>query len=317
MNNEPDVLENVIVRNTEPTETTKDCKFIQEWKAKYPFKVSHKHEFIFYYVWQCLNDSMTMIRSNVTFNYDGDDNNMHELPEGCVPPSPTNPPKNPCQNGFELGDEIIKNTTHMVTKKLIDHPNDNEDVPELFKGTIDTDELEQVTQSFPELEDKLEEIIEENHATNPENRKPDEVKPNPDGSVTEVYNFPNGDVAEKTETPEGTDVVLTKPDKSTVVTKERPHEPTTVEVFDPEGTMTEKKIIEPNPEDPEEEIVRTYQPPSSDTPSEIVRPRRPPGTPVDVEIPEDFEEKFTNCLLYTSDAARRYSLCRSRWSPYH
>ena len=24
-----------------------------------------------------------------------------------------------------------------------------------------------------------------------------------------------------------------------------------------------------------------------------------------------------NCLLYTSDAARRYSLCRSRWSAYH
>ena len=24
-----------------------------------------------------------------------------------------------------------------------------------------------------------------------------------------------------------------------------------------------------------------------------------------------------SCLLYTSDAARRYSLCRSRWSPYH
>ena len=23
------------------------------------------------------------------------------------------------------------------------------------------------------------------------------------------------------------------------------------------------------------------------------------------------------CLLYTSDACRRYSLCRSRWSPYH
>ena len=25
---------------------------------------------------------------------------------------------------------------------------------------------------------------------------------------------------------------------------------------------------------------------------------------------------YTDCLLYTSDAAR-YSLCRSRWSPYH
>ena len=24
-----------------------------------------------------------------------------------------------------------------------------------------------------------------------------------------------------------------------------------------------------------------------------------------------------NCLLYTSDAGRRSTLCRSRWSPYH
>ena len=24
-----------------------------------------------------------------------------------------------------------------------------------------------------------------------------------------------------------------------------------------------------------------------------------------------------DCLLYTSDRCRRYSLCRSRWSPYH
>ena len=26
---------------------------------------------------------------------------------------------------------------------------------------------------------------------------------------------------------------------------------------------------------------------------------------------------WQTCLLYTSDACRRYSLCRSRWSPYH
>jgi len=306
MNNEPDVLENVIVRNSEPTESTKDCKYIQEWKARYPFKVSHKHEYIYYYVWQCLDDSMSMIRSNVTFNYDGDDNNMHELPEGCVPPSPTTPPKNPCQNGFELGDEVIKNVTQMVTKKLIDHPNNNEDVPELFKGTIHPEELEEVTKSFPELEEKLEEIIEENHASNPENRKPDEVTTNPDGTVTEVYKFPNGDTAEKTETPEGVDVVLTQPDGTKIVTKERPEEPTTVEVYDPNDIMTEKKIIEPNPEDPTEEIVRTYKPPTSDTPSEIIRPRRAPGIPIDVNIPEDLESQFTDVSKKFSATLENY-----------
>ena len=32
-------------------------------------------------------------------------------------------------------------------------------------------------------------------------------------------------------------------------------------------------------------------------------------------IQEQKEQK--SCLLYTSDAARRYAVCRSRWSPYH
>src|SRR5665213_174978 len=27
--------------------------------------------------------------------------------------------------------------------------------------------------------------------------------------------------------------------------------------------------------------------------------------------------EYTICLLYTSDAARQSTLCRSRWSPYH
>ena len=31
--------------------------------------------------------------------------------------------------------------------------------------------------------------------------------------------------------------------------------------------------------------------------------------------PEDMN--FKVCLLYTSDAARRKRMCRSRWSPYH
>ena len=27
--------------------------------------------------------------------------------------------------------------------------------------------------------------------------------------------------------------------------------------------------------------------------------------------------QYNHCLLYTSDGCRRYSGCRSRWSPYH
>ena len=36
-----------------------------------------------------------------------------------------------------------------------------------------------------------------------------------------------------------------------------------------------------------------------------------------VDLFSTAREKPVDCLLYTSDAADDYSLCRSRWSPYH
>ena len=33
--------------------------------------------------------------------------------------------------------------------------------------------------------------------------------------------------------------------------------------------------------------------------------------------PDEMEVEALICLLYTSDACRRYAVCRSRWSPYH
>lgn len=306
MNSEPTVITDVVVKNTEPTETTVDCIFIREWKGRYPFKNNHKHQYIFYYILQCLDNSMKLLRSNVTFNYDGDDNNMHELPEGCVPPSPQTPPENPCQNGFALGDEIIKNVTTMVTKKLINHPEHNE-VPEIFKETINPDQLDEMTKSLPDLEEALNKVIEENHESNPEILVPDETTPNEDGSVTEHFTLPNGDTATRTETDEEVVVVIEKKNpKERVVQTSPKDEPTTVEVFDENDNLVEKKIIEPNPEDPEEEIVRTFIPPDSQTPSEIVRPRRPVGTIVDPVVPDDLEEKFADVAHNFSATLEKY-----------
>lgn len=305
MNSEPTEIANIIVKNTEPTELTRDCEFIREWKARYNFTQNQKHEYIFYYVWQCLDNNMKLLRSNVTFNYDGDDNNMHELPEGCVPPSPETPQENPCQNGFKLGEDIIKNVATMVTKKLVDHPQENE-VPEVFKDTLNPDALDEVLKELPELQDTLEKLIEENHATNPENRAPDETKPNPDGTVTEVYKFPNGDVAEKTPTDDKTTTVLTKPDGTTITQVDKPDEPSVVEKKNPEGVLVERKVIEPNPEDPSEEIVRTFIPPDTSTPTEMTRNRRPPGSPIDLEIPEDVEEKFDTAAKNFSATLEKY-----------
>ena len=304
-NSEYEVLTHVVVKNSDPTETTQDCKFIKEFKTRYNFTTSEEHQYIYYYVWQCLDQAMTVLRSTVTFNYDGDDSNMHELPEGCIPPSPESPPDNPCENGFALGEEIIENVTTMTTKKLVDHPENNE-VPEDLLTVIKPDELDEVTKQFPALEETLEKLIEENHASEPEHRKPDEVKENPDGTVTEVYKFTNGDVAEKTVTEEETVTVLTQPDGTTVTETDKPNQPTLVETKDPKGVLVEKRVIDVNPEDPREEIVKVYKPPSSE-PKTHTRPRPRDDKPIThVNIPDDVQEEFDNVATGFAAALENY-----------
>lgn len=305
-NSDYEVLTHVVIKNSDPTDTTKDCIYIKEWKTRYNFTTSEEYQYIYYYVWQCLDSAMIVLRSSVTFNYDGDDSNMHELPEGCVPPSPESPPDNPCQNGFALGEEIIENVTTMTTKKLIDHPQGNE-VPEDLKAVLKPEELDQVTQKFPDLEDTLEKLIEENHATNPEHRAPDETTENPDGTVTETYIFPNGDVAKKTPTDEETTTVLKKPDGTTITQVDKPNQPTVIETVDPKGNPIEKKVIDVNPEDPNEEIVKTYKPPSNPTPTEFTRPRQPDNSPIrNVTIPEDVQAEFDNVSQGFAAALENY-----------
>ena len=43
--------------------------------------------------------------------------------------------------------------------------------------------------------------------------------------------------------------------------------------------------------------------------------RKPRAHPEMADVKEG--DELLVCLLYTSDAARRSTLCRSRWSPYH
>lgn len=304
---EYEVLSHVVVKNTEPTETTKDCLYIKEFKTRYNFTTSKEHEYIYYYVWQCLKESQGQpLRSTVTFNYDGDDSNMHELPEGCIPPSPESPPDNPCENGYALGEQIADDVTTMTTKKLVDHPENNE-VPEDLLTVLKPEELDEVTKKFPALEETLEKLIEENHASEPEHRKPDEVKENPDGTVTEVYKFSNGDVAEKTVTEDETVTVVTTPDNTTITETDRPNQPTHVEKRDPEGVLVEKRIIEVNPEDPTEEIVKVYNPPNTSEPKKHTRPRPRDDKPLNhVNIPDDVQEEFDNVAVGFAAALENY-----------
>ena len=299
-----EVIDNELIRS----ENNPDCTYERYQKLKYHFDkvVEHKkHDSIYYYVFECLKNDMSVVRQYVTFNYDGVDELSHELPEGCVPPTTEEPPQNPCQNGFELGEEIIKDVATLVTKKLIDHP--QEAIPTEAQEEIPVDKLDELKKLLPELEEELEKVIEEDHASNPENRQKDDEIPNPDGTVTEVYNFPNGDVAKKTEKPDGTtETVLERPDKSTVTQIDSPNDTSEIIERDPEGKVVQIKEIKPVPNQPEMEEVTTLNPLRDPIGEPLIRPKNPRQIPVDVVIPENVQENFNNAATKFADTLEKY-----------
>lgn len=304
MNQPVVIIKNELMRNTSNDPELAQCIYLRNWEAKYQFD-NPLHDHIYYYIEQCLGDDMKVIQQIVFFNYDGG-NERHPLPEGCVPPTPETQPENPCQNGFELGEEIIKDVATMVTKKLVDHPQDvvldNEDPEE-----IPQDKMDEVIKKLPELEELLETVIEENHASNPENRQPDEVVENPDGTVTEKYNFPNGDVAEKTVKPdETTETVVKRPDGSTVTRVDKPDDTATIVEKDPQGNPVLVKEIVPKPEDPTQEIVTTKLPDGTPVGEPLERPRKPNDSPSVVDVPDDAQNLFNEISSTLGDTLEQY-----------
>jgi hypothetical protein len=194
----------------------------------------------------------------------------------------------------------------MVTKKLVDHPQDVV-LEELPEEEIPADKLDEVVKRLPELEELLEKIIEENHASNPENRSPDSTQENPDGTVTEVYRFPNGDVAKKTVKPdETTETVVEKPDGTTVTRTDRPDETATVVEKSPLGLVKTVKEISPveTPEGHEKVVTKDSLGNPIGTP--LVRPRSPQESPLDVDLPEEVQEKFNQVTSTLGDALENY-----------
>ena len=287
-----EVIKNELVRNTSDEPDLKNCVFLRDYIAKYSFD-NDEHPHIWYFVYQCLNEDMTELNSYVTFNYNGDPSsvNTHELPEGCVPPTVSEPPANPCKNGFEIGEKLSRDVAKLVTKKIVHHP-----LAEINPdGEVDSNKLDVMVAKIPELESKLEELIETNHATDLEDIVP-ELITNENGEITQVYLFPSGTSI----------VVVTKPNGDTIRTnKYADGTSTEINVDDDGKTIIEtykdkngnfngsRTITEYNPDKSKEKVVERDA--NRVKISSIIRMKRKYNEKVsDVNVPDYVEDLFQN-----------------------
>jgi hypothetical protein len=300
----PRVLKNEMFKNDNPTEETKDCNYFRDYEVVYNFETADKKH-IYYYMFQCLDNEFAVVKSKVRFNYDGSENRL-ELPEGCIPPSVPKTPDNPCQNGFDLGEEVIRDVSTMVIKKLVNHP---QDVPENeFTMSIDTDKLDEVNQKLPELTKMLDELLVKNHESNPEDREPKDVIENEDGTKTHVYHFVNGDVAEKTKKENGDiETILYKADQTVEVRTEMPSGIVDVTLYDQEGIAVYHKSIEPVEGHPEYVKVTTFNYDDEVVGQPEIFPRHEyDGLPLDIEFTEDVVKQLDQANTLFASAIENY-----------
>lgn len=299
------VTKNELFKNDSPTDQTKECVFFRDFEVVYKFTAENKKH-IYYFVFDCLDEGFNVLKSRVTFNYDGSDNRM-VLPEGCIPPTVQQPPNNPCQHGFDLGTEVIKDISTMIVKKLVNHP--QETIPDQeVTLSLDKDKLDQVNQALPELEAMLDKLIEDNHNQNPEKEKSDEVIENPDGTKTHIYNFANGDVAERTEKPNGdVETILYKSDETVEVRTEMPSGIVDMTLYDKEGIAVYHKSIEPIEDEPDFVRVTTYNYDDEIVGQPEIFPKHSDNIiPLDVDFTEDVVSKLDSANLKMADAIEKY-----------
>lgn len=300
------VVKNELIKNDSPTPDTQQCVYFRDYEVVYKFENENKKH-IYYFMFQCLDADFNVLMNRVKFNYDGGDHQL-ELPEGCLPPQIPETPDNPCQHGFELGEEVIKDITTLVTKKLVQHP--QEQLPDSdVTQNIDTEQLDVLNQQLPELGELMEKLLEENHASNPENREPDDVIENEDGSKTDIYHFSNGDVAEKTKKENGDiETILYKHDDTVEVRTDMPSGISDVTLYDTEGIAVYHKSIEPVEENPEFVRVTTYNYDDELVGPVEIYPRVHPEDPIplDIQISEEIAEKLDLANQQFANAIEKY-----------
>ena len=300
------VVKNQLVRNKSDSEEVSECEFMRYYVAKYKFKNS-KHEYIWYYVFQCLANDMSVIRSNVTFNYNGNqDAEKYELPKGCLPPPVSSPPENPCKNGFDLGEDLINNITKLATKKMCGHPKDIK--PTGTNATlIPEQKLTKLTKELPDLQKLLDKVVLDSHASNPKNRVPNAIKDNKDGSVTEIYEYHNGNVVEKTINLDKTIfTVMINKDGTTVTKKEQTDGTAKMIKRNHSGKVTEIRSIEPILDSPDDEKITIMEPDGTQIGKSFVRPKNKGNSPLSYEVSEDILNAFDEVAEDFADVLEEY-----------
>ena len=306
MKNPMKVLRNEVVKNTDTSGQYQNCHYIRYWVAKYNFSKSKTHH-IFYFIYQCLRKNMEVIRSVTNFGYTRDPKDAHPLPEGCVTPEIETVPKNPCHGGFELGKEIIKDVAKLVTKKLVDHPEDAE-VNEEVEGVIDPKNLEKLKQQLPELEELLEDVMKDEHDQLHTTAVPTSVDTTPEGNVVETYKLHDGVTARKVIKPDGSSVTnMTTPEGNeiTIMEPSDPSDTTIRETHNPRGKLIQRQEIEPGPRRGYE-TVTTYDGDEVPVGEPIQRPIAPTDIPRYVKIPPHVRDNFEEAADNFSRTLEKY-----------
>lgn len=284
------IIKNEIIKNENPNENTIECKYFRAYEAKYKFE-SRTHDHIYYFIDQCLDNNFEEIWSETQFNYDGL-HEKHNLPEGCVPPQVQEPPNNPCEHGFELGEELIKHVSTIVSQQLIDHPEDT-NLLESTNQTIDIDQLDQMKKNLPELEKLLMDTLLVNNHDNPHSSEPSATINNKDGTMTEIFYLANQSTGERTIKPEGNiETIIYQPNGNVIWRNDTPDGLGEIIYYDPEGNPYLFKSVEAIIDNPEYEKITTYDLNEKQIGVPIERLRLHNKTPLDVYISPDQLQMF-------------------------
>ena len=305
LNNPMSVIKNEVIKNTNPSEKNRECVYFRDWVGKYNFEKSKEHH-IYYFVYQCLDNAMEVVRSVSTFGYNKNRKESHMLPEGCVQPTIEVIPKNPCHNGFTLGEDIIKDVTTLVTKKLVDHPGTAE-VNEEVEGIVDPKDLDKLKTKLPELAGLLEKVMEDEHTNQNIHTKPFSVETLPNGDVKEVYKLVDDEQVVKIIKPNGSTVTtLTQEDGNTkvIMKPEDPEDETIVLLKDHNDKVIEKQIISHIREGWEE--VKTYDRIKNTPPTVEERPIAETDLPPNVHVPYDVQKNFDEAADLFSNTLERF-----------
>lgn len=295
------IIKNSTVRNDAPNEDTLECYYIKDWQAKYHFH-GKLHPYIYYYVTQCLDELFQLIRSDVKFNYDPSDD-LLDLPEGCIAPHIDQPKDNPCEDGQNLGDNILQNATQLLIWKLIFHAEQlSEQEEDLNIPNIDIDDLNEVLFGLTDLKDIIQNIVKNSVIVHPS-----EKSESADNSKFH-YVFSDGSTAHKNVDWKLKKSVLEVKDSDGSSKKRTDNGDGTSEIVfqDSQGNIQYIETIKLSIDDPTKEEVIIYSSENDPISPKFTRTHQPDNFLVDFSIPDSILTSFQSTLEFLTKTINQH-----------